>query len=400
MRNVFLIIASLAACIAAAPLKKRIDRGWDNPIFGTHLRLVQFASPGVYETFVLNGATYGLMVSYPPDYVSNPTKKYPVILFVVGSGETGSNPVETYKNGPNWALSQGWDGNVTVGDSTWRPIIITLQPPAVTTSRTVLARTSDTLMARYRIDSMRMYVTGLSMGGQMINQAEMYYGTSGSEPPFWKNKRWTASVVFSTPNPTNTFASYDSLVQYGRYGGHYYYAIGASDNVNYIQPAEILPQNNTVPGFIRAFRYTTPSGSGHCCWNYFYDPAWRDTLLNLSVYQWMFQYTKYPSASAQNIVNTSSSVVTLNGVTSGWGKVVSWTQLTGAASTISSPSSDTTNVTGLTNGTYTYRLRSRNGTGPTFVDHTVTVIVNTDNPNTPAGKFQKKRGQKFKLNQI
>lgn len=335
--------------------------------------LFSFAkSQGFYDTIQIGASTYHMMIHLPSDYYST-SDNYPLILFNTGAGETGSNPANTYKYGPNWAIDAGWNGEQVYNSINYKFIAITWQNSGVTLPVANFNRVVDSILFNYRVDTMRMYATGLSLGAQLW--LNMF--VDQTQPNLDKNRRFNAAVLYSAGSNIGTGSVIDSLRWYAQLGGHMYYTIGATDgpSLRILVPAVLNPMNSQVPGSAYGFYYTTPSGSGHCCWNTFYNPSWNDTTYGINIYQWMLQFTKYPSASAQTTITTSSSSTTLNGVTSGWGKQIAWTQVSGAAATITSPGSDTTNVTGLAIGSYQFKLTVTNGTGPTFADHTVTVNV-------------------------
>ena len=90
-----------------------------------------------------------------------------------------------------------------------------------------------------------------------------------------------------------------------------------------------------------------------------------------------------PSVSAgvdQNIAATSTTLTGSATDSDGTISTYAWTQISGAASTIVSPSSATTNITGLVPGVYVYRLTATDNSGASaFDDVQITVTaVGTD----------------------
>lgn len=333
-------------------------------------------SQGFYDTIQIGSSTYHMMIHLPSDYYST-SDHYPLLLFNTGAGEVGSNPANAYKNGPNWAIYDGWDGEQVYNSINYKFIAITWQNSGVTLPVANFNRVVDSILFNYRVDTMRMYATGLSLGAQLW--LNMF--VDQTQPNLYKNRRFNAAVLYSAGSNIGSGSVADSLRWYAQLGGHMYYSIGASDGPasRTLVPTVINPMNSQVAGSAYGFYYTTPSGSGHCCWNTFYNPSWLDTTYGINIYEWLLQFTKYPSASAQDTITTSSSSVDLNGVTSGWDKRILWTQTSGPSATISTPNSDTTSITGLVDGnTYEFNLRVTNGSGPTFVDYQVVVNVVSD----------------------
>lgn len=101
---------------------------------------------------------YGLFV--PPQYDLSTTHKWPVILFLHGSGEVGSDGLKQLKVGlpPR------------IGTRSDRFPFITICPQAHTKwfhdqDAAAVWKILDTVMREYRTDPDRVYLTGLSMGG-------------------------------------------------------------------------------------------------------------------------------------------------------------------------------------------------------------------------------------------
>ena len=101
--------------------------------------------------------TYKYLAATPTDYNANPNKKYPLILFLHGSGERGDNVELAGTHGPLKYLREGHELPFIVinpqcpADVRWHPArVIALLEEAE---------------AKYRVDKSRIYLTGLSMGG-------------------------------------------------------------------------------------------------------------------------------------------------------------------------------------------------------------------------------------------
>jgi hypothetical protein len=93
-----------------------------------------------------------------------------------------------------------------------------------------------------------------------------------------------------------------------------------------------------------------------------------------------------PTANAgadQSITEPASSVTLTGSGTDADGTIASyaWTKLSGGAATITSPSSASTSVTGLTQGSYTFRLTVTDNSGATATDD----VVVTVNASVPTG---------------
>jgi predicted peptidase len=103
------------------------------------------------------GATLRYLLYLPADYDSNAAAKWPLVLFLHGSGERGDDIEKVKIHGPPKLVSQGKEF----------PFMV-VSPQCPTGSRwnaDELASLVDELAGQYRVDRQRLYVTGLSMGG-------------------------------------------------------------------------------------------------------------------------------------------------------------------------------------------------------------------------------------------
>ncbi len=103
-------------------------------------------------------APYGFYEYLPVGYDTDQSKKFPLILFLHGAGEKGNGNSQlktVIMHGPSKLIGKGRPFNA---------IVVSPQSPTWWNNNTL-----DTylkwLEANYRIDSYRIYVTGLSMGG-------------------------------------------------------------------------------------------------------------------------------------------------------------------------------------------------------------------------------------------
>lgn len=94
----------------------------------------------------------------PVDYGRDKKKRWPLIVFLHGSGESGDNLDIVAKHGPPQLIAEGKEF----------PFII-VSPQARSADRgwdnDMLNALLDTIMKNNRVDKDRVYLTGLSMGG-------------------------------------------------------------------------------------------------------------------------------------------------------------------------------------------------------------------------------------------
>lgn len=93
----------------------------------------------------------------PAAYRQNRRQRWPLLLFLHGAGERGSDLTQVKKHGPPKFLDERPD---------FPFIVVSPQCPAGEWwDTTVLSALLDEIIAKYRVDEDRVYVTGLSMGG-------------------------------------------------------------------------------------------------------------------------------------------------------------------------------------------------------------------------------------------
>ena len=93
----------------------------------------------------------------PKDYSPRGKKQWPLLLFLHGAGERGTNLTAVAVHGPPKLVKQRKD---------FPFIIVSPQcPNGEIWSNEVLLNLLDDVLARHRVDPRRVYLTGLSMGG-------------------------------------------------------------------------------------------------------------------------------------------------------------------------------------------------------------------------------------------
>lgn len=92
----------------------------------------------------------------PKDY-NEPEKNFPLVLFLHGAGERGSDIEKVKIHGLPKLINQGKD---------FPFIVISPQcPDDIFWNVDILVALLDDIVAKYKVDTNRIYVTGLSMGG-------------------------------------------------------------------------------------------------------------------------------------------------------------------------------------------------------------------------------------------
>ena len=318
------------------------------------------------------GGPYNLEIYIP----ANTTGNLPAVVFIPGNGETGSNRLSLYNNGPlNFIKNSGWRPNF---------IVIGAQPAAAWPGNNFTNTVLNTLVSNpsYRIDQNKLYLTGLSGGAAAI---DTYIKTSTSSVSL-------AAVVPMSITMSASCGDYYAATDYLcgndlKWGNLASWGFAGSSDSHFVKMRRFFEL------FINAgyeSRWTTYAG-GHSGWNAFYDPTYKETIngSSLNIYEWMLQHSiggnppptnSAPTSNAgtdQTITLPTSSVTLTGSATDPEGNSMTyiWTKVSGPSMTFTSPSSLSTSATGLTEGTYSFWLTATDSQGAVNADQII-VIVN------------------------
>lgn len=308
----------------------------------------------------------------PTGYDPLGSTTYPMLVFLTGIGEFGNGSTQlsrVLKNGPPQLIEAGlFPTSFTAGGQTHRFIVITPQFTSVSTP--ITAAHVDTviqyMLARYKINPNRVYLTGISYGG----------GLSFAHPGNWNTtyrNRIAATVPVATPLPDP--GGYDTIYARSRRiaaGNVPVWAThnsgdspdSASRTIRYVDNINLAPAPNPLA------KKTIFNVGGHDAWTKTYDPDYRENGYN--VYEWMLLHQKgsappsysnaLPTANAGTAKTvTLPSTVTLTGSGTdpdGSISTYSWRKVSGPMEgVIANPTAASTTVTGLARGgIYTFRL--------------------------------------------
>ena len=110
-----------------------------------------------FETTVTINVNTQYLIYLPEDY-NKTNKKWPLVMFLHGSGERGTDIELVKKNGPPKLVSEG---------KKFPFILLSPQCPlGQRWNALTLSVLLDEVEKNYRIDKKRIYITGLSMGGE------------------------------------------------------------------------------------------------------------------------------------------------------------------------------------------------------------------------------------------
>ncbi len=228
--------------------------------------------------YLSQGLVYGYYVYTPSGYVNNQAE-YPLLIFLHGSGEVGNSAL----NKPDLQRVLTHGPPSMINNKNWS----TTYPMIVISPQCTFKFKPDSLnlfikyvLAKYRINTHRVYLTGISTGGSDIYNYLSQYS---------KNGYIAASVPMSVgfdkqPNIANlanlpiwTFC-------------------GEADVQKIQQDLDIVAAINQTQPQLKA-KITTFPGVGHNCWDITYTGSGMGSenkshdAFNMSIYDWMFQYS-------------------------------------------------------------------------------------------------------------
>ncbi|MFB6456057.1 choice-of-anchor Q domain-containing protein [Chitinophaga sp. Hz27] len=230
----------------------------------------------------------GLLESLPQDYATSNTK-YPLLIFCHGLDEEGNGTTDIMRviaNGPPKLISQGkWPATFTVNNNTFSFVVLCPQFHGIA-SVSDIDSIIDYAKAHYRLDTNKIYLTGLSRGGgetwgyataqnYAANRLAAIVPIAGAYDPGTLRTPLPATAVIAASNNLPIWALHNSG--------------DGTVPVSYSQNWQALI-NAYVPACDPQVKLTVFNANGHDAWSKAYDPAYRENGMN--VYEWMLQYSK------------------------------------------------------------------------------------------------------------
>lgn len=200
-------------------------------------------------------ASYRYVLNLPPGYAKDQTKKWPLMIFLHGSGERGDDLEKVKVNGPPKLAAQG---------RALPFIVVSPQcPEREWWEPEEVNDLIDSVQAKYRVDADRIYLTGLSMGG---------FGT------------WETAIEYP-----DRFAAIAPVCGYGdpQEAAHITHLPvwafqGAKDPV--VSPIEHQKMVDALKASGGNVRFTMYPEAGHDCWTQTYD--------NEALYTWLLAHRR------------------------------------------------------------------------------------------------------------
>jgi poly(3-hydroxybutyrate) depolymerase len=310
-------------------------------------------------------------VVYKPANFST-TKKYPLVLFFHGMGEAGTDVNKMYNTGLPKVLKDGYRPSFEF-------IMIAPQHNSYSLDPKHLRQVYDESLRKFpNIDVTRVYLTGLSAGGNTI-----YCGSLNIDKEL--PKLFAAYVVCSGATQGMVTSNYPWWKEFRT---PLWAVVGGNDPSYVGQNQNVVNNVNTqVSGLAQL---TVRSGIGHGGWNDVYSGKVK-TADGKDMWQYLYQFTRpAPGASpTPNAAPTSdagtdkavvlpTNIVTLSGTgTDADGSIASyqWSKVSGPTQySLSSTNVPTPTVSGLAEGTYTFRLTVTDDDGAVDTDDAIVTV--------------------------
>ncbi|HEV8084356.1 MAG TPA: T9SS type A sorting domain-containing protein [Chitinophagaceae bacterium] len=226
----------------------------------------------------------------PQGYSSNGSQKYPLMIFVHGLGEIGdgspSQLPSVLRNGPPKLIDQGiFPNSFVVNGQPFSYIVLSPQftqwPDDIDIENII-----NYAIQNYHVDTTRIYLTGLSMGGGVVWQYvgdDINYG-----------KRIAAIVpIAGASYPDNSRCANIAAANIAVWATHNDsdHTVSSYNTINYVNKINAVP----VPPNPLAIK-TIFQSNVHDAWTQTYDVNFKPNGKN--VYEWMLQYKSGSSTLA------------------------------------------------------------------------------------------------------
>jgi predicted peptidase len=229
------------------------------------------------QSVSINGNIGGFYQALPARYDST-TTKYPLLICLHGTGELGNGASDLAKVTnvaiPARIKSGKFPPAFTVNGKSYSFIVIAPQFknwPSASDVNAVL----DYSVAHYRIDTTRIYVTGLSMGGGATWD---FAGTYASR---------AAAIVpicgASSPSDARAKTMANAHLAVWAFHNNDDGTVSSANSIGYVNKINGLHADPQA-------RLTLWPSGGHNAWDKATDPSYKES--NMNIYEWMLQYNR------------------------------------------------------------------------------------------------------------
>lgn len=397
-----------------------MNRWRTNPIINEHTSVGQEATTTGFQYSTLedqviqyNVSSFGIGNDYEPDIPHGETVKN---YFRAASKRAGHRYVlnsgsmtTTLSSGGSFNITLGWgnegvaptyDGwdviyelrNSTTNAVVWRDTSDFMPKTLLPGTRTVNENfTLSTVPAgTYRmhlivkdsvnyVNPMQVMINGRQSDGSYIIRSNITVTSTGNQPPISN-----AGVDQSITLPTNeVFVIGSGTDSDGTISSYAWTKVSGPSVFNIVQPNANSTYINSLVAGTYVFRLTVTDNLGAT--------AFDDVTIVVNATAPANQPPVSNAGANQTIQLPTNSVTAVGSGTDSDGTIASyaWTKISGTGGTITSPSSSSTTITGLSQGTYVYRLTVTDDDGATaFDDLQVIVTAANVSPTANAGSDQ------------
>lgn len=242
------------------------------------------------KPIALTGHCKGFYEYLPEGYFSDGNVKYPLLIFIHGAGELGSDSTaltNLLKNGPLKHVKNGsFPSSFSLNGKTYRFIIIA---PQFTSGDSPCPDEMDKIIEyakrNYRVDASRIYMTGLSFGGAVCwnyaGATPVYARKIAAMVPIGAYINESKSAFAIDASKASSIASANVPIWSTHNKGDDHSPLVWITNA-YKLLSNYRPSMNPVP------KLTIFTADGHEGWTTTYDPSFKENGLN--IYQWMLQF--------------------------------------------------------------------------------------------------------------
>lgn len=255
--NIFILTAVVTVSLLCLVLRSSAQSKAPTPEPG------KIGHGSFHRTFTVR-QEYRYCVSTPADYGADRSKRWPLMLFLHGAGERGTNLDVVTLHGPPKLVKQGKD----------LPFVV-ISPqclPGQIWDDAALIALVDDIIHRYRIDVRRVYVTGLSMGGYgtwslLVHHPERFAAAA----PICGGGERIRLLLLSDTQKT-------ALKTLGIWAFH-----GAKDSVVPLEESERM---------IAAVKKAGNAGAKLTVYPQADHDSWTETYANPELYQWLLKHSR------------------------------------------------------------------------------------------------------------
>jgi hypothetical protein len=232
--------------------------------------------PGVFITEY----TKGYYEYLPEKY--NLGGYHPLIINIGGTGEEGNGTTNLSKvlnTGLAARLQSGlFPKSFTYNNEQFQFVIITPQMTMDVPNGSYIDKIIDFCVKNYRVDTTRIYLMGLSMGGRHTYHGAVY------------SAKRIAAIVPMAPFYWLSPIEAGKIVD-AKMGVWAFHDIGDPSQVPYVYSSHNYEElNKWVPGGYSFNKLTSPNRGSHDSWTLATDPANKEGGLN--IYEWMLSFKK------------------------------------------------------------------------------------------------------------